>query len=64
MISTNGYVDKNKPKVRGKNNYEVFKEFDPKVNLKLAEEELKSLGWKVVKKKRLLIKLKPLLEKI
>ena len=32
--------------------------FDPSVNLKTAEEELKSPGWKVVKTKCLFIKLK------
>ena len=40
-----------------------FSEFDPSVNLKWAEEELKNLGWKVVKTKCFLIKLKSLLEK-
>ena len=40
--------------------YEVLKEFDPSINLKSAEEELKSLVWikrKVVKTKCLLIKI-------
>ena len=35
-----------------------FKEFDPSVNLKTTEEELKSFGWKVVKTKCFFIELK------
>ena len=35
-----------------------FKEFDPSVNLKMTEEELRSPGWKVVKTKCLFKKLK------
>ena len=54
-VASSDDVDENKPKVRGtKKIYEVLKEFDPSVNLKSAEEELKSLGWikrKVVKTK-------------
>ena len=45
---------KKNQKLEGKKIYEVLKEFDPSVNLKSAEEELKSLGWikrKVVKTK-------------
>ena len=47
--------------------YEVLTEFDPNVNFKSAEEELKSLGWikrRGVKTKCLLVKFKPPLEKI
>ena len=40
--------------------YEVLREFDPSVNLKSAEKELKGLGWI---KKCILIKLKLLQEK-